>query len=92
MREYGKPARRQGGAIVSYYRTALTDTAEEAINILADLIAKHGDDPFVTSAAVCLNDAESLIDQGAFAFAVRRAHKGISYLSGFHANDWRAIA
>lgn len=73
-----------------YYRTAQTDTAEEGLALLSDLIAKHGDDPFVTSAALCLNDAEGLIDQGMIAAAITRIHKGISYLVGFHANDWRA--
>lgn len=70
--------------------TALMTTAEEAVAILTDLVAKHGDDPFVTSAEVCLGDAEDLYDTGAFALAAKRAHKGISYLVGFHTHDWRA--
>lgn len=70
--------------------TELMVTAEEACAILSDLVAKHGDDPFVSSAQVCLGDAEDLYDSGAFALAAKRAHKGISYLAGFHTHDWRA--
>lgn len=69
--------------------TEIMTTAEEAIAILTDLVTKHGDDPFVDSAQVCLGDAEDLYDEGEFALGAARAHKGISYLVGFHSHDWR---
>lgn len=70
--------------------TNLMTTAEEAIAILEDLVSKHGNDPFVGSAIICLADAEDLLGAGHFSYSANRAHKGISYLAGFHTHDWRA--
>lgn len=70
--------------------TNLMVTAEEAIAILNDLVAKHPGDAYLSSAQVCLGDAEDLYSEGSFVFSAKRAHKGISYLAGFHNHDWRA--
>lgn len=63
--------------------TNLLTTADEAIAILADLVDHTQNEPVMwTSALVCLADAETCFEQGNFAAAVNRAHKGISYLKG----------
>lgn len=64
--------------------THLQIEAEEAIAILTDLTNRLWDEDLHSSAMVCLGDAEDLLGTGAFAHAVRRAHKGISYLTPFH--------
>lgn len=61
--------------------TKLQVEAEEAINILTDLTNKLWGVDYLSSAQVCLGDAEDLYGSGSFALAVRRAHKGISYLA-----------
>jgi hypothetical protein len=64
--------------------TKLQIEAEEAISILTTLIDQHYGEELRSSAQVCLGDAEDLVAEGAFAFALGRAHKGISYLTPWH--------